>query len=372
MKKLNLICAFILFALCPAVLTAQLTTPPGGGNKKASVSERIGITDVTIHYDRPAVRGREGKIWGQLVHYGFADQGFGTSKAAPWRAGANENTTIKFSTDVKVEGKELKAGTYALFLAMQPAEATVIFSKNSKAWGSYFYDEKDDALRVTVKTQAPGETAERLKYEFIDQTDNSAVIAMMWEKMKVPFKVEVDLVRTQIASFRKELTGEKGFRPDAWVQAAQFCVQHKTNLEEALQWSDYAISGPFIGEKNFQTLSNKAQVLAAMGKEADADALMKEAAPLGNVNEVHQYARQLLQQGKKKEAIEIFQANAKKYPNTFTTNMGLARAYSAQADFKNALKYAKIALPQAPDNNNKANVENLIKLLGEGKDINQQ
>jgi tetratricopeptide (TPR) repeat protein len=87
---------------------------------------------------------------------------------------------------------------------------------------------------------------------------------------------------------------------------------------------------------------------------------------------VHQYARQLLQQGKKKEAIEIFQANAKKYPDVFTTNMGLARAYSAQADFKNALKYAKIALPQAPDNNNKANVENLIKLLGEGKDINQQ
>jgi hypothetical protein len=120
--------------------TAQiLTTPPDGGNKKATVTERIGITDITIHYDRPAVKGRDGKIWGQLVHKGFMDLGFGTSKAAPWRAGANENTTFTCTTDVMVEGKNLKAGTYGFFIAMGDGEATLIFSNNATSWGSFFY-----------------------------------------------------------------------------------------------------------------------------------------------------------------------------------------------------------------------------------------
>ena len=113
--------------------------PPDGGNKKAMVGERIGITDVTIHYDRPGVKGREGKIWGQLVHTGYADLGFGTSKAAPWRAGANENTTIEFSTDVMIEGQTLPAGKYGFFIAYDPNECTLIFSKNTTSWGSFFY-----------------------------------------------------------------------------------------------------------------------------------------------------------------------------------------------------------------------------------------
>src|SRR5438552_2137597 len=105
----------ILFLFFTNTLFAQgLTIIADGGNKKASVSERIGVSDVTVHYDRPAVKGREGQIWGKLVGYGFTDLGFGTSKAAPWRGGANENTTITFSTDVQVEGKPIAAGTYGL------------------------------------------------------------------------------------------------------------------------------------------------------------------------------------------------------------------------------------------------------------------
>ena len=123
---------FAILFLSPN-LFAQLTIPPDGGNKKAAVSGHIGITDVTIRYDRPAVKGREGKIWNGLVHTGFKDLGFGTSKAAPWRAGANENTTITFSTDVKVEGKYIKEGTYGFFVAMGTGDATVIFSKNKPA-----------------------------------------------------------------------------------------------------------------------------------------------------------------------------------------------------------------------------------------------
>src|SRR5579872_6068461 len=127
---------------------AQLLVPADGGSVKASVSERIGITDVTINYGRPAVKGREGKIWGGLVYTGFQNQGFGSGKDAPWRAGANENTTIEFSTDVLVEGHPLHAGKYGFFVAYGPASCTLIFSSNSTSWGSFFYDDKEDVLRV--------------------------------------------------------------------------------------------------------------------------------------------------------------------------------------------------------------------------------
>lgn len=349
---------------------AQLTTPADGGNKKASVSERIGITDVTIHYDRPAVKGREGKIWGQLVHKGFMDLGFGTSKAAPWRAGANENTTFTFSTDVMIEGKPLKAGTYGFFIAMGEGDVTLIFSNNSTSWGSFFYNDKEDALRVVVKTIATNESVERLKYEFMDETDNSAICALLWEKMKIPFKISVDYINTQLESFRKELKTDRGFKWESWVEAINFCVVNNTNLEEALQWSDYAINAVFVGQKNFRTLSAKAAVLSKLNRQSEADALMKEAMPLATMQELHNYGRQLLRDKKAVLALEAFKLNAQKNPNVFTTNMGLMRGYSANGDFKNALKYAKLAQPLAADKANKDALEGFIKMLQEGKDIN--
>ncbi|MEP6927084.1 MAG: DUF2911 domain-containing protein, partial [Ginsengibacter sp.] len=344
---------FVLLVCCMLTTTAQnLTIPPNGDNKKASVSERIGITDVTIHYDRPGVKGREGKIWNNLVQAGFTDLGFGTSKAAPWRAGANENTTITFSTDVMVEGKSLHAGTYAFFIAMGNGDATLIFSNNNTSWGSFFYDQKEDALRVTVKTIPLNESVEWLKYEFMNETENSAVVALMWEKLKIPFKVEVDYVKTQLAMFRNELRSDKGFTPDSWVQAAQFAAAHD-DPEEALLWSDYSINGVFVGQKNFKTLSTKAMILQKQGKTAEADAQMKEALPLGSMLELHQYGRQLLTDKKSKEALEVFKMNAQKNPGQFTTDMGLVRGYSANGDYKNALKYAKLAQPLAPNKPNK-------------------
>ncbi|MEO7265217.1 MAG: DUF2911 domain-containing protein [Ferruginibacter sp.] len=360
----------IFMAVCMLGASAQnLTTPPNGGNKKASVSERIGITDVSIHYDRPGVKGREGKIWNGLVHTGFAPLGFGTSKAAPWRAGANENTTMTFSTDVMVEGRPLKAGTYGFFIAMGADDATLIFSNNNSSWGSFFYDQKEDALRVNVKTQSLAESVEWLKYEFTNETDNSAVIALLWEKLKIPFKVEVDLPKTQLETFRRELKSNIGFTPDPWVQAARFAAENN-DLEEALQWSDYSINGIFVGEKNFRTLSTKAMILQKMGKPAEADAAMKEALPMGSMQDLHQYGRQLLREKKKAEALEIFKFNAQKNPGVFTTNMGLMRGYSANGDYKNALKYAQLAQPQAPDKANKDSIAKMIETLNAGKDIN--
>jgi len=368
MKKFISTC----FALAVFTVTAfcQLTVLPDGGNKKASLSERIGITDVTIHYDRPGVKGREGKIWGQLVPVGFADLGFGSSKAAPWRAGANENTTIEFSTAVKIEGSELPAGKYAFFIAYDPNECTLIFSKNNSSWGSFFYKENEDALRVKVKPVALDKNIEWLKYEFSNEKENSATIALQWEKLMIPFKVEVDYIKTQLESFRKELQTDKGFIWQSWNQAAQWCLQHNTNLEEALKWSDSAINDAFVGEKNFRSLSTKAQLLDKLGRTAEADAVMKEAMPFANMQQLHQYGRQLLQQKKNKEALDIFKMNAMKNPNQFTTLMGLTRGYSANGDYKNALKTAKQALLLAPNDQNKTFVEGAIKKLEEGKDIN--
>ena len=351
-------------------LLAQLTTTPSGGNKKAWVGEQIGLTKVTINYDRPGVKGREGKIWGQLIHVGYADQGFGNTKQAPWRAGANENTTIEFSTDVKVEGQSLPAGRYGFFIAYDPNESTLIFSKNSGSWGSYYYSPAEDALRVKVKPKTLDKSIEWLKYEFTDQTNNSAVISLQWEKMAIPFKIEVDLIATQLEIIRNELRTDKGFTWQAWDQAAQWALQNNTNLEQALQWADSASSQTFGGNFVFQPQSTKAMLLEKAGKTAEADALMKKALPYANMFELHQYGRRLLGQKKKKEAMEIFKMNHDKNPNMFTTVMGLVRGYSANGDYKTALKYAQQALPLAPDSNNKNNVETMITKLKEGKDVN--
>ncbi len=139
---------------------------------RAKITEEVGITDITISYSRPDVNGREGKVWGNLVTYGFSTNSLLTNKNTnPWRAGANENTTISFEHDVKVEGKNLKAGTYGLSMAVWPDSVTIIFSSQSNAWGSFYYEDKYDALRVTVKPLILDKSVEWLKYEFIEQRE---------------------------------------------------------------------------------------------------------------------------------------------------------------------------------------------------------
>jgi hypothetical protein len=349
---------------------SQLTTDASGGNKKAVVSEGIGLTDVTVRYNRPGVKGREGHIWGELIHVGFANLGFGSAKASPWRAGANENTTITFSTDVRVEGKDLRAGTYGVFMAYDPNETTVIFSNNSTSYGSYYYDEKEDALRIKVKPVKMNESIEWLKYEFTNQTDSTATVQLAWEKLRIPFTISTDVKKNQIASFRKELRSDKGFNWLGWNQAAQWCAQNGVNLEEALLWSDSATSAIFGGNTQFQPYATKAQILTLLGMQDKATALIKNTIQYGSMLDIHFYAWQLIMAKRNKEAYDLFKANYAKYPNRFTTLMGMARGYSAIGDYKNALRYGQQAQPLAPDENNKKDVETAIRKLKEGKDMN--
>jgi tetratricopeptide (TPR) repeat protein len=352
------------------VAQAQLTVLPNGGNKRASVSEQIGLADVTIHYNRPHVNKREGHIWGELVPVGYVDQGFGTSKAAPWRAGANENTTIEFSTDVKIEGQPLAAGRYGFSIAYDPNECTLIFSKNSTSWGSFYYNPAEDALRVKVKPVPADKSVEWLKYEFTDETPSSAVVELEWEKLAIPFKIDVDVVNNQLTLFRKELRSNKGFTWQAWNQAAQYCAQNKVNLDEALLWTDNAVGLNFGGSQSFPAWKTKAMVLDSLGRGAEATEIMKKALPFADEIQVYLYANDLVNQKKSKEAFTIFKMNYDKHPDDLYTNIGMASGYSALGDYKKALPFAQKALPQANGKGNKDVVEKAIKDLQAGKDMN--
>ncbi|HMJ68180.1 MAG TPA: DUF2911 domain-containing protein [Cyclobacteriaceae bacterium] len=369
MKKLLPIILLILVITSASAQIMPLTSEPDGGNKKASVAEQIGIVKIAINYSRPGVKGREGKIWGtNVAHYGFVDQGHGTSYSAPWRAGANENTTISFSHPVQIEGKDLPAGTYGFFIALGENESTLIFNKISTSWGSFYYDPAEDALRVNVKNQSLDHNVEWLKYEFGDQTPNSAVVAMSWEKRMIPFKVTIEREALQMAAFRKDLRTTRPYYD--FIQAANWCLENNVELEQALAWIDRGVYFRIMGEKNFRTLSTRANILTALGRKDEAKKTMDEALPMGTIQDVHFYGRSLVNQKLIDDAFKVFKMNYDKSPKEYTTNIGMARAYSAKGDYKKALGYLKVALPVTPDDGAKRNVELMITKLEEGKDIN--
>ena len=224
-------------------------------------------------------------------------------------------------------------------------------------------------VAVTVKSVALDNSVEWLKYEFMNESEAGATVALQWEKRMFPFRIETDFIKEQIASFRRELRTEKGFIWQSWNQAASWCLQRNTNLEEALLWADSATNRGFGGDRVFGTWAVKAQLLEKLGRGNDAAEVMKKAMVFGNMQDLHQYGRQLLQLKKTKEALEVFKQNHDKNPNQFTTMMGLVRGYSANADYKNALKYATLALPLSPENQ-KAGVQTMIDKLKENKDVN--
>jgi tetratricopeptide (TPR) repeat protein len=332
----------------------------------------VGITSITIKYSRPDVNKREGKIWGddKVVTYGFSTTNFLTNKNnSPWRAGANENTLITFEHDVKVEGQPLKAGTYGLSMAMGADNVTIIFSTQTEAWGSFYYDEKYDALRVNVKPVALDKSVEWLKYEFIEHKEKSCTIALQWEKVSVPFKVDIDVDNIVLNRIREELTSRKGFTPALILQATQYCFTKNINLEEALVWSRRAVDG-FGGQKTYITLRNLATAYEKLNRIPEADSTMNEALLIATANQYSAYGKILISQKRADKALEVFLASQKRYGDILGVNNGLVNGYSAKGDFKNAIKYAQKALAQAPNDAAKKAIEDQITKLKEGKDIN--
>ena len=370
--------ALTLFALSSS---AEITAPPSGNNQRASVTQYLGLVKVTIEYSSPRVHSpfnnedRRGKIWGKLVPYGTAKGlGYGTCTECPWRAGANENTVFTTSNDIKVEGQPLPAGSYGLHII--PAENgdwTLIFSKASTNWGSFFYDPADDALRVKVKP-SKSEYHEYLTYEFPDRELDKATVAMKWEDVEVPFNISVDNInQLYVDQMRRELHGDRGFQWNNWEAAARYALDQKIDTKEALDWAQTAARNGFPGQENFTTLMTLADAQAANGMTADAAKTRDRAmnSPTASALDLHLYGRALMQQGKKQEALAVFEANAKKHPNEWPVNVGLARGYSAVGRYQDALKYAKLALAQAPDDNNRKSLQTGIEKLQQGKDMNQ-
>ena len=358
MKKFNLIAVVICFCFSFNA-TAQLKLP--NGSQKAKVSQRVGITDITVKYSRPSVKGRD--IWGNLVPYGYNNLGFGTATEAPWRAGADENTTITFTHDVKVEGQAVKAGTYGLFVAVfADGKATIILSNDTGAWGSFFYDKSQDAMRADVITKTVAHK-ELLTYEFNTVTPNSATVSLIWEKKEIPFTIEVPVSTIVLDEFKKTNTGQLGFNRQNWENMAAYALNNGGDLEEALGWIDGAISGNFYSQKNFNNLAIKAQILNKMGKSNEYAELMDEASDLANMNQLNALGYQMLNAKDYDRALKYFKRNVKNNPTNANVHDSLGEAYKTIGDKENAVKYLKKSLSLNPPANVKANSEKLLKEL---------
>lgn len=245
----------LLLALCFAAdAAAQLEMPRT--SQQASVTQRVGVTDVTIRYHRPGVKGRP--IWGGLVPYDEV-----------WRAGANERTTFSVSDDVMIEGEPLAAGTYGLVTVPHVDSWEIVFTKTADAWGAATYDPSDDALRVEV-TPREGPRTEWLEYRFEDLSDDGATVLLGWGKLVVPFRVSVDLDARVMENLRTVVRWEYPY------QAAAYALEQDRYLEEAMAW----IEASLALDRNFWNLAAKARLLARDGHLEEAISEAREALAL--------------------------------------------------------------------------------------------
>jgi tetratricopeptide (TPR) repeat protein len=332
MVKLRTVAMALLLCGAPGTVLAQSAVMDlPRQSQHAVITQRIGITDITINYHRPLANGR--KVWGGLVPYG-----------QPWRAGANENTTITFSDPVTVEGQPLAAGTYGLHMIPGENEWIIAFSKMHTAWGSFTYDKAEDALRVTVKP-APADFHDALTYDFDQPKPDSAIVTLRWEKLAVPFTVGVDVHKIVEASLHNQLRGRAQYTWEGWDDSANYLLSQKTDLEEALKYADQSTQV----EERYDNLMTKSQVLDALGRKDEASVARNAALEKADVNQLYSYALQLQAQKKQDEAFAVYRSLAKKFPEHWRAHAAMARVYSAQGDFDSALKEANAAMPGAPD-----------------------
>lgn len=360
MRNLKRSSLALLFASCCFAASARAQFKNGSQatelklptlSQRSIITQQIGLTDITINYCRPLAGGRT--LWGKEIAYGQV-----------WRAGANENTTIAFTDDVSVEGQALPAGTYGLHMIPAEDQWTIIFSKNSTSWGSFSYDEKEDALRVTVKPQS-GEYQEALEYTFDDVKPESAAATLRWAKVVVPFHISVDNNTIVYHSIQNQLRSTGGFSWAGYDEAATWLLDANKDLDQALKWEDHSI----LLEERFENLMTKSQILAAQGKAQEAAAAKAKAFDLASGLQLHIYGRGLQLQKRQDEGFAAFQINIKKHPSEWYTHGEIARIASSKGDFATATKEMNLALASAPDTV-KPGIQHLIARLEKKEDIN--
>jgi hypothetical protein len=325
-----LLLGVLVLGVPPALAQAPLLTLPQP-SPIASVTQRVGLTDITIAYHRPVVGKR--KVWGELVPYGEV-----------WRAGANENTTITFSSPVTVGGKKLAAGTYGLHMLPTEKAWSVILSTVATAWGSFSYDEKEDAVRFTV-TPAPADFEESLEYRFQNPTENSVTVVLHWEKLQIPFPITVDTKVVTMESLKAQLRGLGRFFWQDWNQAAQYSLRNDIDLAQGLVWADRSIAV----QPTFQNLRTKASFLEKKGDTKAAEELRARGMKLATEADINNLGYQLLGEKKYDEAIALFRKNVKDYPNSLNVYDSLGEALAATGDKKGAIENYSKALSMSTD-----------------------
>jgi len=309
---------------------------------RASVSQTVGLTSIAITYDRPAVNGRE--IWGQLVPFDSV-----------WRAGANENTVISFSSPVQIGGKAVAAGRYGLHMIPTRGDWTIILSREANAWGSFSYDPAEDALRITT-APVPDGMHERLAYTLDDPTDSTVVATLRWEKLAVPFAISVDSRAVVVDSLRQQLRGLGRFSWQPWSQAAAWCAANHANLDEAVAWADHSIAM----NENFTNLRVKAALLSQRGDPGGAVATAQRSLAVANEAEMNTYGYLLMGQGKVDSAIAIFRKNTRDYPKSWNTYDSLGEAYAKMGDRKQAAANYSKALAMVQNDQQKKRIEGAL------------
>ncbi len=319
----------LLFAL-PNYAQQNLTQPRA--SQQASVSQRVGLTDITINYHKPGVKGRE--IWGTLVPY---DQ--------VWRAGANDNTTISFGTRVTINGNEVPAGKYGLHMIPTEKNWTIILSKDNAAWGSFFYDESHDQLRFTT---TPGATdfQEWLSYTVDDVSPNSTTVSLRWENLRIPFTIDVDANQIVAESMEEQLTGLAGFGWQGWNQIANYYMLNNMDMDEALAYVDRSIGI----NQNVTNSFTKAIILEETGKTEEAAKMKEEAFVSASENNINTLGYQYLFGGRVDDAMLIFKKNVEMHPDSWNVYDSLAECYAAAKDNEHAIEYYTKALEKAPEN----------------------
>jgi len=339
--------------------TAQITVPQLQ-SPRGRTAAQIGVTWVTIDYGRPSVRGRE--VWGKLVPYGMV-----------WRAGANVNTIFEVTTDVTVEGKPLAAGRYGLHVipfgtskgegsldaTVKQGDWVLIFSKDADAWGSFFYDESNDALRVGVTPSTTMMNTEVLTYDFPEVANSSATVELRWEHMALRFKVEVDLASTVANDFQRQLTGVAGFTASNFSQAAAFMMNNNLPSPYVEQWLERAErNGP-----DFQASLLKARLAMQKGDIEKATFHRKQAVSVANNTQLNAYGYQLLQAGKTEEAIEAFVVNAERNPTDPNVWDSLGEAYAMAKMKDKAIECFKKSLSMNPPDAVRQNSQKWLEQL---------
>lgn len=365
----------LLFYFLIGHLSAQTVVELPQVSQRASIRQRVGLTDIEVDYARPSVSGR--KIWGDVVPYGFTLPTVDGLDKAPWKTGANLNTTLAFTHDVRIEGKPVQAGKYGFFVAVhEDGTATVVLSKTNGAYGQYFYKEEEDVLRANVSTRTIPQV-ELLTFSFEDIGSNYAVLLLKWETKEIPIKVEVDVHNVVAASLVEQLKQPPTFTWQGRVQAARYMIDNHVHLDLALQWTTEALEGSpgnelLTGERNFSTLTTHYHVLNALNREQEAKAYLAEAmADPGNVTPARavSFARNLLAKNRKGDAHSVFDWALRKWPSSWEAKHGMARMLSASGKYKEALKLEREVWAIAPDDQ-KTTIAKYISLLENNQDFN--